>query len=63
MRVLRVLTGQLQPCGCLIGTYELYDGRVARIVDARAPDCPDADHRVDAVIALADKVSDLEGAA
>ena len=60
MRVLRVLTGQLQPCGCLVGTYELYDGRVARIVDAQSPDCTNPNHRVDEVIAVANKIDDLE---
>ena len=44
MRLLRVLTGQLLPCGCLVGVYETYDGRVVASIDARGFDC--ADHRL-----------------
>ena len=63
MRVLRVLTGHLQPCGCLVGIYELSDGRVARIVDAKAAGCANTDHRVDAVVPIADKFDGLRGVA
>ncbi len=39
MPLLRVLTGQLMPCGCLVGVYETYDGRVVASIDARGFDC------------------------
>jgi hypothetical protein len=39
MRLLRVLTGQLLPCGCLVGIYETYEGRVVASIDARGYDC------------------------
>ena len=39
MRLLRVLTGQLLPCGCLVGIYETYEGRVVASIDARGHDC------------------------
>ena len=39
MRLLRVLTGQLLPCGCLVGIYETYDGRVVASIDAHGYEC------------------------
>jgi hypothetical protein len=39
MRLLRLLTGQLLPCGCLVGIYETYDARVIASIDARGHAC------------------------
>lgn len=39
MRVLRGLRGHVLPCGCLVGVYETYDGRVVASIDAPGPDC------------------------
>jgi len=50
VRLLRGLTGKALSCGCLVGTYETYDGRVVTIVDARGDACSDATHRVRAVM-------------
>ncbi len=44
--ILRVLKGERLPCGCLIGTYERYDGSIVWVLDARAPECPRPEHRV-----------------
>lgn len=43
MRVLRILTSSTLPCGCLVGIYELYNGRTIAIVDA--PACGRPEHR------------------
>jgi hypothetical protein len=32
------------PCGCLVGVYETYDGRVVASIDARGPSCEDLRH-------------------
>jgi hypothetical protein len=45
MRLLRVLSSQHLPCGCLVGVYECFDGRVVGIVDERDDRCDDAQHR------------------
>jgi hypothetical protein len=44
MRVLKVLTSNKLPCGCLAGVYELYSGEVIGIVDA--PDGACLAHRI-----------------
>lgn len=44
MRVLRTLTSETLPCGCLVGVYELYNGRTKAVIDV--PVCTRADHRV-----------------
>ena len=44
MRLLRLLTGQLLPCGCLVGIYETYDARVIASIDARGHAC--AEHHL-----------------
>lgn len=46
MRVLRGVGSETLPCGCLVGTYETYEGRIVTIVDARAPTCRRPDHRL-----------------
>ena len=45
MRILRLLSNRLLPCGCRVGIYETYIGPIVRIVDARAADCSDFTHR------------------
>ena len=45
MRVLRGLGGRLLPCGCLVGTYETYDGEVVTTIDAQGQRCPNPAHR------------------
>jgi hypothetical protein len=39
MRVLRIVASQQLSCGCLVGVYETYRGRIVQIVDHRAPRC------------------------
>jgi hypothetical protein len=45
MRVLTLLASHLMPCGCLAGIYETYGGPVVGIIDDRADDCPESQHR------------------
>jgi hypothetical protein len=42
--ILRGLTSRHLPCGCVVGVYETYDGRVVSIVDVRGDRCEDARH-------------------
>jgi hypothetical protein len=44
MRVLRTLTSEKLPCGCLVGVYELYSGHTTAIIDV--PMCAREDHKV-----------------
>jgi len=46
MRILRGLSSRTLPCGCIVGLYECYDGRVVSIVDYRGPACGNPAHRV-----------------
>lgn len=50
MRFLRILAGRQLPCGCLVGTYQLYDGRVVSVLDVRSPTCPNATHFDDRIL-------------
>jgi hypothetical protein len=43
-RILRVLTGRVLVCGCLVGVYETYDGAIVHVLDARSERCTDARH-------------------
>jgi hypothetical protein len=45
MRILRGLSSQFLPCGCLAGVYETYDGTVVGVLDAKAAACRLARHR------------------
>jgi len=45
MRILRLLSNRLLPCGCRLGIYETYVGPLVQIVDARAANCSDFTHR------------------
>lgn len=53
MRLLRVLSSQHLPCGCLAGIYECFDGRVVGIVDAPGAACRDARHHPGRTVAVA----------
>jgi hypothetical protein len=39
MPILRGLSSQILPCGCLVGVYETYDGAIVGIVDAKSDAC------------------------
>jgi hypothetical protein len=39
MRILRGLSSNFLPCGCLAGVYETYDSEVVSILDAKAAAC------------------------
>ena len=43
-RILRGLTSRRLSCGCVLGVYETYDGRVVSILDVRGDRCQDARH-------------------
>jgi len=43
-RILRGLTSRHLSCGCVLGVYETYDGRVVSIIDVRGARCEDARH-------------------
>ena len=45
IHILRGLTSRHLPCGCVVGVYETYDGRVVSIVDVRGDRCEDARHK------------------
>lgn len=50
MRILKGLSGECRTCGCLVGVYETYDGRVIRIVDVPSPDCHDPAHKMHQIL-------------
>jgi hypothetical protein len=39
VRILKVLSSQAQPCGCLVGIYETYSGKVVQLVDFVGESC------------------------
>jgi hypothetical protein len=43
-RILRGLTSCRLRCGCTVGLYETYDGRVVSILDARGDYCRQPQH-------------------
>jgi hypothetical protein len=45
MRILRGLSSQCLPCGCLAGIYETYDGEVIGILDVKSGSCPITTHQ------------------
>jgi hypothetical protein len=45
MRILRGLSSQCLPCGCLAGVYETDDGLIVTILDAKGTGCRDLSHR------------------
>jgi hypothetical protein len=50
VRLLRGLTGEVLTCGCLVGVYETYEGRVVVTIDARGAACEDPTHTRHAVV-------------
>ncbi len=44
-RILRGLGSRWLPCGCLLGIYETYDGRVVSILDTRDEQCREPRHQ------------------
>lgn len=48
MRVLKALSSQAHPCGCLVGVYETYSGKVVRLVDFVSNSC--ARHRLGQIL-------------
>lgn len=63
VRILRGLASRTLPCGCILGLYECYDGRVVTIVDHHDPACSSPAHRRGAVLAAADSATTPNGSA
>ena len=45
MRILRGLSSESLPCGCVAGVYETYGGPVVTIIDAKGTRCRNLSHR------------------
>ncbi len=45
MRLLRVVSSRLLPCGCFVGIYERYDQQAVAIIDQASERCPAPSHR------------------
>jgi hypothetical protein len=45
MRLFRMLAGRLLTCGCTVGVYETYAGRIESLIDAQGEACRDPAHR------------------
>ena len=45
MRILRGLSSESLPCGCVAGVYETYGGPVVTIIDAKGTRCRNSSHR------------------
>jgi hypothetical protein len=41
-----VMAGQVLPCGCLAGVYELWSGGVIALIDWQAPHCQQHEEHV-----------------
>jgi hypothetical protein len=52
------LAGKVLDCGCLVGTYETYDGHVVVTVDARGALCADPTHKRHAILSVAESPTD-----
>jgi hypothetical protein len=50
MRILRGVGSRILPCGCLVGLYETYNGRVIAVIDGCSATCTDPSHRVNAAL-------------
>jgi hypothetical protein len=61
-RILRGLGSCRLPCGCLIGIYETYDGRVISIIDAHGDACTDRDHGAGRQAVVQDRATSAAGA-
>lgn len=45
MRVLRFLSSFQLTCGCLVGVYELYSGKIANVIDEVHDKCGIGTHK------------------
>lgn len=54
MRILRGVGSRILPCGCLVGLYETYDGRIIAVIDGCSAACTDRAHRVNVTLPAAD---------
>ena len=45
MRILRGLSSESLPCGCVAGVYETYGGPIVTIIDAKGTWCSHSSHR------------------
>lgn len=61
MRVLRGLTFEKLPCGCLGGVYETYRGDVVTLLDARASECRNDAHTPGALLRRVRATHQLDG--
>ena len=57
MRILRGLTSQVLPCGCVAGVYETYDGDVVTLLDEHDSSCAIDTHQE------GNRIPDLDAAA
>jgi hypothetical protein len=58
MRILRIVGSGHLVCGCFIGVYETYDGRILPVVDESGRNCRDPRHKPGrAVGELRDEIS------
>jgi hypothetical protein len=47
------LGGRVLPCGCLVGSYETWEGDVVDVLDAHDDRCGEASHAANSIIKLA----------
>jgi hypothetical protein len=45
MRILRGLSSESLPCGCVAGVYETYGGPIVTIIDGKGTRCSTSSHR------------------
>ena len=50
MRILRGVGSRVLPCGCLVGLYETYNGRLIAVIDGCSETCTDRTHRVNTAL-------------
>ena len=44
------LSGHVLPCGCLVGSYETWEGDIIRVIDAHDDRCHEATHVNNAIV-------------
>jgi hypothetical protein len=47
-----MLRTRVLACGCSVGVYETWSGRIVQIIDAHGSGCALADHTVDSIVVL-----------
>ena len=47
------LSGRVLPCGCLVGSYETWEGSVVDVLDAHDERCHEAAHADNAIVRYA----------